>query len=90
MDRLVTLGMNATLLQRYTLEEVKTALFQMHPSKSTGPDGMTPFFFQKYWHFVGHDVTVAVLSVLNSGHMLRKMNHTHIVLIPKKNDPKHI
>ena len=90
MDRLVTLGMNATLLQRYTLEEVKTALFQMHPSKSTGPDGMTPFFFQKYWHFVGHDVTVVVLSVLNSGHMLRKMNHTHIVLIPKKNDPKHI
>ena len=48
MDRLVTPGMNATLLQRYTLEEVKTALFQMHPSKSPGPNGMTPFFFQKY------------------------------------------
>ena len=39
---------------------------------------------------MGHDVTVAVLSVLNSGHMLRKMNHTYIVLIPKKNDPKHM
>ena len=48
VDSLVTLGMNATLLQRYNLEEVKTALFQMHPSKSLGPDGMTPFFFQKY------------------------------------------
>ena len=39
---------------------------------------------------MGHDVTVAVLSILNSGHMLRKMNDTHIVLIPKKNDPKHM
>ena len=77
MDRSVTPGMNATLLQRYTLEEVKTALFQMHPSKSPGPNGMTLFFFQKYWHIVGYDVTVAVISIINSGHMLRKMNHTH-------------
>ena len=48
VDSLVTSGMNATLLQRYNPEEVKTALFEMHPSKSPGPNGMTPFFFQKY------------------------------------------
>ena len=30
----------------------------------------------------------AVLSVLNSRHMLHKMNYTYIVLIPKNNDPK--
>ena len=36
---------------------------------------------------MGVDVTKAILSVLNSGHMLRKMNYSHIVLIPKKNDP---
>ena len=80
--------MNNALLQRYTPDEVRQALFQMHPSKSPGPDGMSPFFFQKYWNIVGSDVTEAILSVLNSGHMLRKMNYTHIVLIPKKNDPK--
>ena len=51
---------------------------------------MSPFFFQKYWHIVGNDVTEVVLFVLTSGHFLHKMNYTHIVLIPKKNDPKHV
>ena len=59
----------------------------MHPSKSTGPNGMSLFFFQKFWNIVGDDVIEAILLVLNSKHMLHKMNFTHIVLIPKKNDP---
>ena len=90
VDNLVTPTMNATLLQRYTPEEVKIALFQMHPSKAPGLDGMSRFFFQKFWHIIGPDVTAAILSVLNSSHMLKKMNYTHIFLIPKKNDPKHM
>ena len=64
------------------------ALFLMHPSKSPGPDGTSPFFFQKFWHIVGHDVTVAVLFVLHLGRYLHKINYTHIVLIPKKKDPQ--
>ena len=87
VDRRFTPKMNTSLLQRYTAEEVRQALFQMHPSKSPGSDGMSPFFFQKFWNIVGNDVTESILSVLNSGHMLRKMNFTHIVLIPKRNDP---
>ena len=82
--------MNITLLQRYSSEEVKQALFQMHPSKSPEPNGMPPFFFQKYWHIVSQDVTIAILSVLNFGHMLHKMNFTHIVLIPKNNELKNM
>ena len=64
----------------------------MHPSKSPGPNGISPFFFQKYWHIVGLDVIEAILSVLNSGHLLHKMNYTYIVLIQKKkkNDPQYL
>ena len=62
----------------------------MHPSKSLGPDGMSLLFFQKFWHVVRGDVTNAVLSFLHLGHFLRKMNYTHIVLIPKKNDPMYM
>lgn len=31
-----------------------------------------------------------MLSVLSSGHMLHKMNYTHIVLIPKINELKNV
>ena len=51
---------------------------------------MSPFFFQKYWHIIGNEVTEAILSILHSGHMLKKMNHTHIVLIPKKKVTKYL
>ena len=59
------------------------------PLKSPGPDGLSPFFFQKYWNVVGFDVTTAIPSVLNYGHLLQKMNYTHIVLVLKKNDPQY-
>ena len=88
VDKVITLDMNNTLLRSYTANEVRRALFQMHSSKSPRPDGMSPFLFQKYWNIVGLDVSNVVLSMLNSGHMLHKMNYTHIVFIPKKNDPK--
>ena len=62
----------------------------MQPSRTPRPDRMSHFFFQKFWHIVGQDVTTTVLSILNFGHMLQKMNYTHIVLIPKNNDLKHM
>lgn len=34
--------MNALLLEDFKAEEVRTALWQMHPIKSSGPNGMSP------------------------------------------------
>ena len=67
VDKVVTEDMANSLTQPYFEEEVRVALFSMHPSKARGSGGMSPFFFQKYWHIVRPDVTVAVLSVLHSG-----------------------
>ena len=78
---------NQQLLVGFTAEEVRKALFDMHPSKAPGPDGMSSSFYQKFWHIVVPSVTSALLSVLNSNHLLQKINHTHIVLIPKKKNP---
>ena len=43
VDRVVTDSMAQSLTRPYTEEEVKTAFFQMHPSKSPGPYGMSLF-----------------------------------------------
>ena len=48
VNSIITPDMNNSLLQRYAPDEVRNALFQMHPSKSPRPDGMSHFFFQKY------------------------------------------
>ncbi|XP_058757744.1 uncharacterized protein LOC131630999 [Vicia villosa] len=56
----------------YTGEEVKEAIWQMHPSKSPGPDGFLAFFFQKYWSIVGIEVMHLVLEVLN-GNLKKKV-----------------
>ncbi|XP_074299719.1 uncharacterized protein LOC141630873 [Silene latifolia] len=60
----------------------------MDGSKSPGPDGITPKFFQTFWPQVGHLVTMALLRFLNSGVMLKEWNNTHIVLIPKVDKPE--
>jgi hypothetical protein len=86
IETCVTEDMNARLSQEFKAEEVVLALNQMFPTKSPGPDGMSALFYQKYWHIVGTKVTSAVLEILNSGYMLKKINYTYIALIPKKCD----
>jgi hypothetical protein len=90
VDGVVTPGMNNDLLCPFTHEEIKRALFQMHPSKAPRPDGMSALFFQKYWHIVGSYVSHAVLDFLNNGRMLGTINFTHLVLIPKVVAPERI
>ena len=46
------------------------------------------FFYQSYWHLIGEDVIVAVLASLNSGKILKAINHTYVTLIPKVKNPE--
>ena len=82
-----TAVMNQELIRLVSNEEIKRALFQMHPTKAPGPDSMSPGFYQKHWETVGHDVCDGVRHILSSGHLLNKINQTHVTLILKKVDP---
>ena len=90
VSSVVTEDMNKALTRVFTASEVEMALKQMAPTKAPSPDGMPPVFYQKYWHVVGSDVTKAVLSCLNSGHILNSINHTFITLIPKTKNPERV
>ncbi|XP_074283303.1 uncharacterized protein LOC141607854 [Silene latifolia] len=73
---------------RFTPKEVYTAVFQLGPLKSPGPDGMPAFFFHKCWHFIKHDVIGTVLAMLNGNSSPEFLNKTLLVLIPKSSAPE--
>lgn len=66
----VTPVMNQELCAEYSSAEIKSALFQMYPTKAPGPDGMSPLFFQHYWESIGPDVVAAVQGFFSTGHLL--------------------
>ena len=70
------------------MEEVEFAIKEIAPLKAPGPNGMTPLFYQTYWSEVGMDISLAMLSSLNSGSLLKSINHTFINLIPKVQNPE--
>ena len=90
VSSVVTREMNANLGKEFTAGEVAFALKQMTPTSAPGPDGMPLLFYQTFWDSIGSDVTNAVLSCLNSGKILRAINHTYITLIPKTQSPTNV
>ena len=80
----VTRDMNLFLTRRVTKEEVKETIFSIKPDRAPGADGMSGFFFQKYWEVVGDQLTKEVLRFFKSGIIPSEWNYTQICLIPKK------
>ncbi|KAL2922219.1 LINE-1 retrotransposable element ORF2 protein [Bienertia sinuspersici] len=71
----------------FTRREVKSAMFSIHGDKAPGPDGFGSFFFRDHWDIVGESIEEAVLDVLNSGKLLKELNHTLLSMIPKSSCP---
>ncbi|XP_071679666.1 uncharacterized protein [Lolium perenne] len=90
VDPSVTPEMNARLLAPFDGAEIKTALFQMFPTKAPGPDGFPAYFFQRHWDLCGEEVTKVVLKILNGEDSPEIINNTFIVLIPKVARPEEL
>ncbi|MCI09408.1 CNGC5-like protein, partial [Trifolium medium] len=84
----ITYEDNIRLVAPITKEEVKDALFQMHPDKAPGPDGFNPVFYQHFWDTCGNDIFEAAKEWLERGYFPSSLNETNICLIPKCENPK--
>ena len=84
----VTEEMNQKLVESYSMEEVKAALFSMKPDKAPGIDGFNPVFFQSHWEIVGPEVSRVCIQYLQEGSFPTSWNETVLVLIPKKQTPQ--
>lgn len=51
-DCVVDIHLNDILCVPFSADEVKRAVFDMHPSKASEPNGFTALFYQKLWPVV--------------------------------------
>lgn len=63
-------------------------MFQLGPLKSPGQDGFLGLFYQKYWEGVSSQIYSVVRSFFNGGYLLKELNQTNLVLIPKVTHPE--
>ena len=80
---LITDDQNRILTSWASKEEVRSALFMMHPEKAPRPDGMTAMFFQQSWSIIKKDITDMVNEFFRTGSLDERINMTNICLIPK-------
>ena len=74
---------NSMLTQQFTMQEFKEAIFNMHPDKSPGPDGLNPTFYHIFWEDIGDEIFSSASSWLASSYLPPDLNATNIVLAPK-------
>lgn len=86
MQPRITNELNEKLLEPYIIDEIKLALFQMHPDKAPGVDGYSAAFYQKFWDHIKEDICEELLNFLNNDLLDTQLNITQIVLLPKKEE----
>lgn len=77
-----------SLIRPISLSEVRDAVFSLPKDSAPGPDGFHASFYQQNWHLVHRDVFNMVTNVWNSGHLLKALNRTNVVLLPKSSHPQ--
>ncbi|GMI84759.1 hypothetical protein HRI_002145200 [Hibiscus trionum] len=87
IDACVSSEMNRSLLRTFSRDEVLVAVRSMGPLKASGKDGIGAVFYQRFWHIVGKEVADYCIDVINGLQDISEINSTHIVLVPKVDDP---
>ncbi|VFQ73390.1 unnamed protein product [Cuscuta campestris] len=71
-------------------EEIKTAIWQLNPNSSAGPDGYNGEFFKKFWDTIKEDIISATHEFFLGIPIPKAFGSTYIILIPKMEGAKAI
>ncbi|KAL0293833.1 UNVERIFIED_CONTAM: Retrovirus-related Pol polyprotein from type-2 retrotransposable element R2DM [Sesamum radiatum] len=71
------------LLQPISHAEIRAAFFEISNDSAPGPDGYTSAFFKAAWPEIGAGLCAAVTEFFESGMLLKQINATMLVMIPK-------
>lgn len=88
--RVVSNEQNQILVEEVSFDEFTEAIHQMHPDKASGPDGLNPAFYQNFWKIMGMEVFDCCKDWLQGNSFPADLNHTTVVLIPKKENVCHM
>ena len=76
----------ARLEEMFSVEEVSSALSELNGDKALGPDGFSLAFWQFCWDFVKDEIMSFFKDFFERGKLVRSLNTTFLVLIPKKGE----
>jgi hypothetical protein len=74
---------NEALVERFTEEKVRKAIFQMEHNKAPGPDGFPAEFYQAFWGTIKDDLMALFEDFHNGTLPLFSLNFGTIILLPK-------
>ncbi|KAJ0589790.1 putative RNA-directed DNA polymerase [Helianthus annuus] len=84
---LVPDSFSPTLDARFSLEEIKTAVFGCGDDRAPGPDGVNFRFVKRFWHLLESDFVDIMDEFYASGSISMGCGSSFIALIPKVIDP---
>ncbi|GKV49874.1 hypothetical protein SLEP1_g56597 [Rubroshorea leprosula] len=81
---------NRQLIEAFTAEEIKAAIWECDSSKAPGPDGFNFRFVKSEWEVIKEDVIDFLQEFHKNSKMVRGLNSSFIVLVPKVDNPQRI
>ena len=88
IPKVITEEHNFMLMKPIEMEEFEASFKQMVNNKSLGHDGFITNFFHTYWDWMKEEVWALVEDSRKTRIILKVLNSTFLMLIPKENGTK--